>query len=99
MNKMFIFNDLIINEVKKSAEKDGEYVLKTTDTNIINNFCSALMEQIKCGIAVERFIGCDESCVVVTDCVKHGVVEEMNTHELCGVEPLESLPVFNQNYS
>lgn len=92
----------IIKSSKINKLEELEIEIGTTDTVVVNKFCSSLMSQIeswKCGIAVERFIGCDESIVLVTKDVDYGIVSELNVHELGGVAPLESLPVFTQTFT
>ena len=92
----------IIKSSKINKLEELEIEIGTTDTVAVNEFCSFLMSQIegwKSGIAVERFIGCDESTVLVTKDVGYGIVSELNVHELSGVAPLESLPVFTQTFS
>ena len=92
----------IIKSSKINKLEELEIEIGTTDTVAVNKFCSSLMSKIeswKCGIAVERFIGCDESIVLVTKDVDYGIVSELNVHELGGVAPLESLPVFTQTFT
>ena len=83
-----------------ARQSNNQYTLDTTDTKLVNEFCKDLMSKIPhdMGLSVERFIGCDETFIEVTNEVRHGIVMEWNTHELAGVMPLEPRPVFFQTF-
>lgn len=95
------FKDIIVSsKVNKLEELEVE--ISTTDTNKVNEFASFLMSEThdawNSGLAIERFINSDSSIILVTKDVPVGIIEELNTHELMGVAPLETRPVFEQSF-